>query len=1008
MAHLAERSSTRALEHVEQLILRMLQPGTPTEIHQIDNDIRQMQRSPGGWEMANFLLGRNNTHVRYFGALTFQIKINSDSENLSDEDIAMIGQQLVTWLVRLAENGEGKMVLQKLCSTLAVYYLLQKKAHADACVRTLLASFATNAPTSPKDVAQLTSDAIAQLITTLSPDRLTLALWFCRNLTEEANKKTTGHPPEVVANTLSRMKANLPDVVALLRHCLTTTAAETDTIFQLRSEALSCFLSCAIFSQPAWPSDQESLTPLRSLLEPAMVWCPIGAPESLDIFTDLLSTFGAFFQKANLEALGTLLTSRWAQEQLTNILTDANEGTGEDTPAFAKLVLAYGEVMMKELVNEPDSVVNKDLMSLMHSFFRFPGYAVIDDKLIVHAQEFWISYVEFLVDAEFEEEIPKPWLASAKSHIMQLYHEIWTKVRFPAQAVFAQEDGDTKREFRQFRADMKELLLSAFPTVGSILTETIIQACIEHLTRQEWLEVEASLFCLNAIALSEHESEDHHLASLFGSLLYVELAKAELGIPARTRQTAVDLLGQYSEFFERHEEYLPAALDFLFVSLSNPSLAQQAAKSIFRLCSSCRKSLASKLANFVQGYEQFCNSATADRTTKEKVIGGIAAIVQAIDSQEEQATWMNTLLDYIQHDAQLASQRFASELIEEGQVVALTAMACLASVGKASEAPDDVPIDVDAVRQADAWHAGPVMESIRSRIVEIIQAVMQLLANSQSQGQSLELHGDILETICNVFKTGFRETTPGPFVLSPQVTVQFFSTVQLNTPRLDIVLSMACSFLSSHSQATSPRIDSEVGALLQHLIEIIRSVADPRSEAEIASGLIEVLMKFMPRYTNVLLGVPSQADLELVFSFPLKCLTIPEYLPKRSATKFWADFLSLRGSPNATPQELLDQVLEHFGPQLAIALMVQVAGNAMRTDLDWFAAPLMILVKRHVRAKSWLEQALTSINSTSTQDSAKRMRFLKQLSVANTLFSTKKVMTAFWSQCKGLEGAYAP
>jgi hypothetical protein len=434
---------------------------------------------------------------------------------------------------------------------------------------------------------------------------------------------------------------------------------------------------------------------------------------------------------------------------------------------------------------------------------------------------------------------------------------------------------------------MKELLLSAFPTVQSALTETIARMCSDSLSRQQWLDVEACLFCLNAIAVSEHQSEDHILASLFGSQLYIELSKPDPTIPARTRRTAVDLLGQYAEFFERHTEYLPAALDFLFSSLTIPSLAQQAARSIFSLCSSCRTSLSSKLGNFVHGYEQFLNSPTADRTTKERVIGGIAAVVQALPSDGERLTWLGTLLDFVQRDISIAAQHFASGLYEEGQVEALTAMGCLASIGKASQAPDDAPIDLESDAQTpDFWRSGAGV-TIQGRICEAVRVVMQLLATSTTQSQSLELHGDILETICTVFKAGFAEAAPGPFVLPAQVVVDFFSTTQLNTPRLDVILAMTCAFLRSHSISSSVRVDNEAGVLLQHLVGIIRLLEDPRSEAEIASGLIEVLTRFMPKYTNVLLGILSQPDLELLFNFPLSCLGIPEYLPKRSAAQFW-------------------------------------------------------------------------------------------------------------------------
>jgi hypothetical protein len=104
---------------------------------------------------------------------------------------------------------------------------------------------------------------------------------------------------------------------------------------------------------------------------------------------------------------------------------------------------------------------------------------------------------------------------------------------------------------------------------------------------------------------------------------------------------------------------------------------------------------------------------------------------------------------------------------------------------------------------------------------------------------------------------------------------------------LEIILSMACSFLRSHSIPSSPRIDTEAGLLLQHLTHIIQTVEDPRNEAEISSGLIEVLTRYMPQYTNVLLQAPSQENLSQLFNFALNCLIVPEYLPKRKSAEFW-------------------------------------------------------------------------------------------------------------------------
>jgi hypothetical protein len=528
----------------------------------------------------------------------------------------------------------------------------------------------------------------------------------------------------------------------------------------------------------------------------------------------------------------------------------------------------------------------------MHSLLRGPGYAVLEDEVIIPALEFWNAFVELLVDAEFEEpEESKPWLEAAKNHIMQVFQELLVKVRFPPHDIFARIEKETQKEFRQFRADVKELLASSHSTVNHALTEAIVQACIRSFESQAWLHLEAALFCLSAVAEADQTSEDPVLAVLFGSSMYAALSTTAQ-VPARTRRTAVDILGQFSEFFERHTQYLPAALDFLFSSLQSPVLAQQAASSIASLCSSCRASLTSQLRDFLAGYDHLRTLPTADAATKEKVIGGIAAVIQAVSAKSDQITGLELLLAYIQSDIDDATQSFMEGAFEEGQVAAWTAMRCLASIGKASQAPDDVSIDLDSADgpQSDFWRSGPGMPT-QTRICNLIRSVLELLHSFQ--GQSLELHGDILESICAIFKSGFAEAAPGPFVLPPNVTVEFISTIHLSTPRMEVVLNMTCSFLRSYTISSSPQINTDVMKLLQHLITIIRSLDDPSSEAEISCGLIEVLTRFMPRYVGAMtsLDVP---DLEVLFNFPMICLGIPEHLPQRAAAQFWVshDFLS--------------------------------------------------------------------------------------------------------------------
>jgi hypothetical protein len=270
---------------------------------------------------------------------------------LEDASIASIGDKLTTWIVGLLDRGEGKLVLQKMSSTLAIYYLLPR-VHANSSVRNLLhACAAKNSPT----------PAISELFHTLNISKLTLGLWFCKNLAEEATYKITGYPSDIVAMTISKMLANLPDIVRLIQYCLTFQKDQEppEAITKLRSEALSALLTWALFVQKAWPSNEDVLCKLRQLIEPALSYCVTteSSEDAMDVLSDLLTSFGTFFTKEHLEKISSLLVSPWAAVQL-----EAAWAESELHP-FVKLVLAFGDVIVKDLAHHPDSVVSQNIMS---------------------------------------------------------------------------------------------------------------------------------------------------------------------------------------------------------------------------------------------------------------------------------------------------------------------------------------------------------------------------------------------------------------------------------------------------------------------------------------------------------------------------------------------------------------------------------------------------------------------------------------------------------------------
>ena len=72
---------------VESLIKTLYKPGPPAEIEHINNQLVSLQLSQDGWKLADALMTSDDANVRFFGALTFTVKLNNDG-SVSDPELS--------------------------------------------------------------------------------------------------------------------------------------------------------------------------------------------------------------------------------------------------------------------------------------------------------------------------------------------------------------------------------------------------------------------------------------------------------------------------------------------------------------------------------------------------------------------------------------------------------------------------------------------------------------------------------------------------------------------------------------------------------------------------------------------------------------------------------------------------------------------------------------------------------------------------------------------------------
>ena len=513
-----------------------------------------------------------------------------------------------------------------------------------------------------------------------------------------------------------------------------------------------------------------------------------------EFFTDVLVTFPAFFYPKHFASLAIVLTNASAQEFLLALKAG---DPGEDALDFSRLLFAYGDAAVQDLARNADDAAQAQVLHQLVQLVNCAGYDEIEIQVCSQAIEFWGTFTEHAIDELFTEKEVPIWMDTAKRYLVNALENGWLKIRFPCFNL-ATWNSQARTEFKDLRRDFQDLVQASFTLLGLPIFETFANLTLDALDRRAWFDVEAALHCLNALSDSTaaDPATDGFMSRIFSSQLFTVSVNATAQLPVQTQQTGLDALTNYTPFFERQYKYLPDTLSYLFQSLESPNLAHVAAKAISSICSSCSKQLVSEINNFLRAYEGLQQK---DVVVKERIIAAISMVISEIPRNELQAGPLSELLNGIERDAAASGMVIANGLAEEALATGLCALRCLASMGKALQSSDEAVIDLDDDSAIQKPHpaiwAMPAGLELQSRVVRLLQAMTS----------SLNFDSSIIEAVCLVLRTGYKENEPGLFVLPPSVTidlVDFGFKSGFGSPRLTYLLDAASSMLSMRHYAS--------------------------------------------------------------------------------------------------------------------------------------------------------------------------------------------------------------
>ncbi|KAL8782535.1 MAG: hypothetical protein Q9213_005300 [Squamulea squamosa] len=943
------------------LIEELYQPGTsPEQVFQIQDSLQKLQRSDQGWQMADALLGSQDENVRFFGASTFTIKLNSDWNSLREDETGPILHRLLEWLISRLKSNERAKVIKKLCAALVAYFLRSPASWA-RCLLHLICSMSEGKPVNYVDMMSVHYQYATQKVKILDQSQLRTALWFATTLVEEVGK------------------------------------TDSESI-RTSGDYANCWKTWVLFAHGAWNDKANQVASLRTLIPfiAQPLWNHDLFEVAADCWTEILGTCPTFFPPEAMVQLRTYLTSPNAQDLLSLIVKGQYE---DEALAYSRLLLAYGDVMLQDLARQPDNPSGQVLMHSLMQLLAYEGFAGADDDICTPAMEFWQAYTEFLIDSIYSaENQAEPWMDSARHYVMQIIEQCWIKIHMPPEEVYAQWTPEARGDFQVFRKDVVDLLQSAYTLLGISMFDRFAQLTLESLHKRAWLQLEATLSCLNALAesISDDDTADVTLSPVFDSGLFHAMTDNALHVPSNTQQTTINLITSFTPFFERHPQFLQPMLNFLFIALRTPALTEVAAKAVLSICDACRNNLVPDVDTFLEQYDKLLGEDIESRN-KERLVGAIAAVIQAVPFEDQKIERFSKLLAFVERDVS-ACLKFAKNQAPAGaEEKGLCALRCLVSIGKYVQQPDDQTIDLESKPiSQDELYAPTIWTPSQYCMVQIMNTVSGALGTN---------HGDVAEAICQIFRSGFKEDFPGPFVFAPSVIEDYVVTTNLQSPRPEQVFGMAGASLFAHMRNGATKLEISATRFLNHLFHLAAamerksflsrkpaghpkfgigvpadgSTDNPTNEPEMASSCIDLALKYIPHYLHIFLNSQYRNHVVNFLLMTIRSMQSQEIMPRKSAASFWAAMF-VRYDVNADVQVVQHSLQMQYGPQVTQCIINNIGGDAARSELENWTAPLRQIVTTQVNSRQWISSALfhNTFPSAKVSDVQKR-QFVDQV-----------------------------
>lgn len=566
------------LDTVLQAISALYHNPEPTIKEKASFWLEELQRSVHAWEVSNELLQRKlDLESCYFAAQTMRTKIQCAFHELPPASHQSLRDSLLGHISLITQDTNQTIVTQ-LC--LALADLALQMSSWKGAIQDVISRFGNE--------VHLLS-ALLEILTVLPEEVSSRSLRLGANRREEMTKE---------------FNLAAPYVMQLLNACTDNYSSDPRVMHKVMRCSASWFVINAIPTEDLAQS-KLLLSIFRALVDPTT------AAMVHEVAADCVCSALLLIEDVgrHLVLAQVLCQGVWSCVDAYH-LSVASEDVDKSIN-YCRMFTELGEAFLEMLVDHPGQGLGD--LRMVDVILICTGHHDYEVSEITF--NFWYRLSEILYKTN-DENIS----ATFRPYVERLITALCRHCQMEPDHEGIPEDGD---DFNDFRLRVSELIRDVVFLVGS---SNCFRQMFNNLKNQSqcatWDISEASLFVMTAVAknILPEESE-----------VVPQVVDAILNLPDNTHEavkyTSIQLIGELSEWIEKHPAKLDPVLNFLLSGLQQKQLATAAANSLQCICSTCREKMGNHFQGIVQIITAMDSFSISDKAAIELLKG--AAVILA-------------------------------------------------------------------------------------------------------------------------------------------------------------------------------------------------------------------------------------------------------------------------------------------------------------------------------------------------------------------------------------------